>query len=206
MRVFDINSWHYKLIHYVWSEKFFLDTSEIDMKKLMDLDSTKFQELSYRDYPRLEKPKTINFCPYCRAIVGSFISLPFVYLWRLFPHKPRKTRTHTETIKASERRSKQVRTIIAAGMFGFGIWKIIDGDWPWSIFYFFLAAFNYKSPEVLKWIGTQMMKIKWPKRKPKEHKRKSITVSPDFFKKLQKKHEVICPPVFFIDKNPQDMR
>jgi len=203
--VFDINSWHYKLILYVWSVKFFLDTSAIDYKKLMALDSTKLKELSWRDYPRLEKPKTINFCPYCRAIVGSVISLPFVYLWRLFPHKPKKERTHAEIIKRSEKFNKIVRYVFGAGFAGYAAYKIIvDSDYLMGAFYIGLAAFQFKSPEVLKWIIMQTAK-RLPKRKHKDKPRKQRTVSPEFFKKLQKKHEVICPPVYFIDKTPKDL-
>lgn len=198
--IYNTKTWHYKLILYVWGKNFFLDTSEIDMRALMDLDSTKLANLSWKQYPRIVKPRTVNFCPYWRAVIASVITIPLVFLWRLFPHKPKKARTHAEIIKSSERRSKITRYALAAGMAAFGVWKIIDGDWPWSIFYFLIAVFNLKSPEILKWTAKHLSKIYLPKRKLKKYKPKRKTVTPAFFKKLQEKHEIICPPIFFVEK------
>jgi len=86
MIVFDINSWHYKLILYTFGKNFFLDTSELDWKAIKEIDSTKLIDMTWNNYPRIEKPKTVNLCPYCRAVVASTVLLPLVFLWRLFPY------------------------------------------------------------------------------------------------------------------------
>jgi len=209
--VFDINSWHYKIILYVWGEKFFLDTSEIDTKKLMDLDSTKFQELSWKDYPRLEKPRTINFCPYCRAIVGSVISLPFVYLWRKFPHKPHKERTHEEIMKASARRNLIIRLIGGGVNVGFGIQHIIDGNYEMAAIVIGIGIgviFMFRIGKLLKPLTKRIfdwqvrrMEKKLKNKKPKKERKPSLLLE-----SIKAEHDKICPPVFFIDKTPQDMR
>ncbi len=179
----------------------------MDWKAIEQIDSSKYKDMSWKDFPRLEKPRTVNLCPYCRAVVGSVITLPFIFLWRLFPHKKREE-THAQVMARSQRNSKIVRFAVAAGFAGFGTYKIIvEGDFYFGAFYLVLAAFNVKSPEIFKWIAKQSMKIKWPKRQSKVKKQKSKRVTPEFFKKLQEKHDLVCPPVYFVDvKEPEELR
>jgi len=207
MIVFDINSWHYKLILYTFGKNFFLDTSELDWTAIKEIDSTKLIDMSWNDYPRIEKPKTVNLCPYCRGIVGSVVTLPFVFLWRLFPHKPKKQITHAEIMKRSERNSNIVRCVFAGGFASYGVYKIIDGDYFMGLFYFGLAVFNLKSPEILKWVITRLSKIPLPKRKPKVIKNKEPKKPSKILDIISQKHDAICPPIFFVDvKEPEEFR
>ncbi len=201
--VFNKKAWHYKLILYVWSERFFLDTSELDWKAMEGMKGDEIMDMGWQNVPRLSKPKTVNLCPYCRAVVASVATLPLVFLWRLFPHK-KTERTRAEIMKRSERSSKIIRYSVAGGFVAFGVWKIIDGDWEWSIFYFVLAAFNTKSPEIFKWVTTKLNPFldrlfNWQHKRKKESKPKTMKVTPEFFKKLSEKHDAICPPIFFVD-------
>ena len=82
------SSWHYRLIVYVFSSEFFLETDGIDIVAMDAVNMEKDFEIIYK-----KKPRTVNLCPYCRAIVGAVIMFPFVVLYRLFPHK-KKIRTH----------------------------------------------------------------------------------------------------------------
>lgn len=206
MIIFDINSWHYKLILYTFGKNFFLDTSELDWQAIKEIDSTKLIDMSWNDYPRIEKPKTINLCPYCRGIVVSVVMLPFVFLWRLFPHKPKKHRSHAEIMKRSNRNFKIVRGVIAGGFAAFGVWKIIHEDYPMGIFYLGLAAFNLKSDVIMKKVIMWFSKV-IPKRKVKERKVKEPKKPSKILSTISQKHDAICPPIFFVDvKDPEKLR
>ena len=160
MIVFDINSWHYKLILYTFGKNFFLDTSELDWKAIKEIDSTKLMDLTWENYPRIEKPKTVNLCPYCRAVVASTILLPLVFLWRLFPHKKRDE-SRAAMMKRSDRNFKLVRCVVAGGFAAFGVWKIIHEDYGMGIFYIGLAAFNLKSDVVMKKVIMWFANMAW---------------------------------------------
>ena len=120
MLIFDNKAWHYRLILWTFGENFF---TEIDWNETFKA-SEAVSELKY-----VRKPKTVNFCPYCRALVGSVISLPALYLWRKLPHKPKPKRTHAEIMKSLHRRNMII--IGAAGSVNIllGIWKITDGEY-----------------------------------------------------------------------------
>jgi len=200
MIVFDKKAWHYRLILWTFGENFFLDTSELDWKAIREIDSTKLIDMTWENYPRIEKPKTVNLCPYCRAVVASTVLLPLVFLWRLFPHK-KKERSHAEIIKRSERTAKIVRYTIAGGFAAFGVWKIIHEDYGMGVFYLGLAVFNVKSPEILKWVITHLNKIYLRKKKSKVIKVKKPKKPSKILTIISKKHDAICPPVWFIDKD-----
>jgi len=202
--VFNKKAWHYRLILWTFGENFFLDTSELDWKAIKEIDSTKLMDMTWENYPRIEKPKTVNLCPYCRAVVASTVLLPLVFLWRLFPHK-KKERSHAEIMKRSEKTSKIVRYVIAGGFVAYGVYRIIEGDYFMGLFYFGLAVFNVKSPEILKWVITRLSKIPLPKRKPKVIKDKEPKKPSKILTAISQKHDAICPPIFFIDvKAPEE--
>ena len=108
MFVFDTSSWHYNLVLYVFGKTFFsnktVDSNKI-RKKIEALEDKARKEHPNDDHA-IENalrgsylyddeeiytftPKTVNFCPYCRAVLAATLMLPFVYLWRLYPHKPK---------------------------------------------------------------------------------------------------------------------
>ena len=198
MIVFDINSWHYKLILYTFGKNFFLDTSELDWKAIKEIDSTKLIDMTWNNYPRIEKPKTVNLCPYCRAVVASTVLLPLVFLWRLFPHKKRDE-SRAAMMKRSDRNFKLVRCVVAVGFAAFGVWKIIHEDYGMGIFYIGLAAFNIKSDVIMKKVIMWFSKV-IPKRKQKVIKVKEPKKPSKILTTISKKHNAICPPVWFIDK------
>ncbi len=196
MLIFNKKSWHYKLILYSWGENFFLDTSEIDWKKLESIPGDNIKNMSWIEFPKIQKPKTVNLCPYLRALVGSVIALPFVWLYRKIPRKPSKPRTHIEVMKSMERRSIILRYGLAALNFGLGAWRIVDGEWAMAAFNIGVAMFII----YVKRFGLLMFFISkhWPKRK---HKVKTVKPkNPSLLKaKLVAEHDKICPPIFFVD-------
>jgi len=198
---YTTTSWHYKLILWTWGEHFFED-AEIDMKSLYEIDSTKLEKLIWEQYPRTYKPKTVNFCPYCRALVGSVITSPFVYLWRLFPHKQRKDMTRAEIMKASKRRTF-LSLIIAGGInYGLAVKYFVFSEWWAGIPSFVIGTlliFGYWKSEA---IGKFLVNLaaKWPKRKPKVKKVKIPKPKKEhkILAKIASKHDLICPPIFFV--------
>lgn len=185
--VYSTSSWHYRLIVYIFSVEFFLETDGLDYKAMDAVDIEKGFTIIYK-----KKSRTVNLCPYCRAVVGAVIMLPFIMLWRLFPHKE-KIQTHKEIMKRSQRNSRIVICLVAAVMAGFGIWRLSTESYFLAVFYFGFALFNLFSVRIFKWIATRL-----PERQFKEKPIKKQ--SSKFVKTITEKHDLICPPIFFIDK------
>ncbi len=199
MIVFDKKSWHYKLINYTFSEKFFLDTSQIDWR------ATESQEINTKKFKIIykSKPKTVNLCPYCRAVVGSLLTLPFLYIWRLFPHKPKEPETRASMNKRANRNSWLARIIGAAINIGMGSKHIIFDEDPMALLGIgqiivgvFLLTGHWWMPQMIRWIieHTPKRKREYRVEKIKEPRKPS-----ELAKKIHKKHDIICPPIFFVD-------
>ena len=186
--VYSTSSWHYRLIVYIFSAEFFLETDGFDYQAMDSVSMEKHFKIIYK-----KKPRTVNLCPYCRAVVGAVIMLPFIILWRLFPHKE-KIRTHQEIIKRSQRNSRIAQYITASGMAGFGMWNLSTENYFLAVFYFGLAFFNLFSVRIFKWIATRL-----PKKEFKAKPIKKLKVSSKIVKTITEKHDLICPPIFFID-------
>ena len=88
MIVFNTSSWHYKLVLYVFGKNFFTEKDTVDFDRY-----GKDREIIWT-----RKPKVVNFCPYCRGVLAAFWMIPFVFIWRKFPHK-KKELTHDEIMK-----------------------------------------------------------------------------------------------------------
>lgn len=172
------------------------------------------QKLSYGDYPRIEKPRTVNFCPYCRAVVAAVVTLLFVWLWRRFPHKEKKQRSRAEITRDMERRSLIIRSLagginIALGIknivFDDGLGGVIGGLFQIIIGVVLITAHLWGA-NLVRWIIKHSPRFKW-KRKHKPKKIKEPKKPSEFLKKVHEKHELICPPIFFVDiKNPDSLR
>ena len=212
MLVFDNKSWHYRLILYTFGPKFFLDTSKIDWKL------TEEQPVNTPDFKIIYKslPKTVNLCPYCRAVVYSVMIVPFVYVWRLFPHKPSKELTRKQMMKRMKRRSFFIRTSAGAFNIAFGISHIL-GDQEYSIaaiqislgllliliFPMWSKLFKLIAP-ISKVISPFVKSIyaMFPKRKLSEEEALyAKEKNPSLIRaKILAEHDKICPPIYFIDK------
>lgn len=196
---------------WTWGKHFFED-SEIDMKAYMALDSTKMENLSWEEMPKKYTSKTVNFCPYCRALVGATITAPFVYLWRLFPHKKKEPLTREGIKKAARRRTITMLLIVFGINGGLATKNLIYGEFIQAavqigIISFVVVGFKGSAP-----IGKALMKLSdWiaKHRKPKvKVKKVKIPKKPSKLKqKLVEKHNLICPPIFFVDvKDPEKLR
>jgi len=231
MLLYHTNSWHYRLVLYVFTKEFFLDT-RIDHKAMSNqaLDHLKNNsdfknfdhELIYK-----KKTKTINFCPYCRAVVAAIASAPFVYLWRLYPHKPKPKKTHEEVMKNMRRRSKIVKIVfgttnIITGIINIalGIGQGMDhyGVFIFGIFQLVLVAIWFTghlwADKVIKWIVLDRHEIRQKFRMrflklvsaftPKWMKRTKPREPSKIMQKIKSTHDVYCPPIFFVEDINQE--
>jgi hypothetical protein len=201
--VFNKKAWHYKLILYTFGENFFLDTSQIDWQAMESNYNPHTKEDDFK-FIYKSTPKTVNFCPYCRAIVGSALTLPFLYIWRLFPHKPKGPETRASMLKRANRNSWGARIFGAGINFAFAIWRLTGEADALSFgiaivqiaIGVMLLSGHLWLPQVVRWIiehtPTRTRKVKT--KKIKEPRKPS-----QLAKKLHDKHDIICPPIFFVD-------
>ncbi len=136
---FNDNSWHYKLVLYVFGKNFFIEKDGLDfdaMNKMYDSKiPTEYYKMIYKT-----KPKVVNFCPYCRGILWSALSLPFVYVWRIFfPHDPTKERTHAETMRRMKIRGMLARSIGGGIQFPFALGNYLKGNYEIAIIQVFIG-------------------------------------------------------------------
>lgn len=153
-----------------------------------------------------KKSKTVNFCPYCRAVLAAILMLPFVYLWRLYPHKPKPKKTHAQIMKGIRQKGWIARIIGCGINVAFGIKNIISFESDFTILVGLiqigigvaLLSGHLWAPQIIRWIIEHS-----PKRQHKLKAKKVIKENnpSEFVKKLHQKHEIICPPIFFIEEN-----
>ncbi len=224
---FNNDSWHYRLVLYVFGKNFFIEKDGIDfaaMEKQFGPNlPTDYHNMIYKI-----KPKVVNFCPYCRGVLWSALSLPFVYVWRIFfPYDPTKEKTHAEIMRRMKIRGILIRSIGGSIQFPFGIMNYLHGNYEAAIINFaigfliiatFLFLPGHKRTQKI--LGTPFMWIwllikpivnfigKYFKRKEEEKIQIKPTKNPSIVVTyLQSKHHALCPPVCFIDKyDREDLR
>lgn len=156
-----------------------------------------------------KKPKTVNFCPYCRAVVAAIACLPFVYLWRLYPHKPKPKKSHEEIMKGISRRGWIARIIGAGINIGLGIKNILygmeDGMYISGVIQIIigvcLLTAHLWAPQMIRWII--LHSPKW-ERKHKPVKIKKPREPSKLAQKIKSKHDIYCPPIFFVENMDQE--
>lgn len=231
---FNDNSWHYRLVLYIFGKNFFIEKDGLDfdaMDKMYDSKiPTEYYKMIYKT-----KPKVVNFCPYCRGVLWSALSLPFVYVWRIFfPHDPTKVRTHAETMKRMKIRGMLIRSIGGGIQFPFALGNYLAGNYEGAIInlafgvgiiatFMFLPGnkrignfFNFPTSKKIGKILVTPFKYLWRLIDPIinhivkyfEEKDKNKTINaknPNIvLTYLQSTHHALCPPVCFIDKTDQD--
>jgi len=149
-------------------------------------------------------PRTVNLCPYCRAIVGAVTTLPFLYVYRLFPHTKNKKPMTIEQIRKNSRRRTWISIGFASSInFAFGLMSLVRGG-DGSLIIGPIQCGVGAAILTAVWWGPAFFKVYLrltkliPKRAPKPPKQKVHTPS-KFKMKISKKHEAICPPIFFVD-------
>jgi len=147
MFVFNTNSWHYRLVLYVFGKSFFfdeiLDHEKITKARTKIFDKTRKEfpnnddaiEKAYQDfnmqlfhnddYLSYTRKKIVNFCPYCRAVVTSLILFPFTTLYKLIPKRKSKRQSLEESKKRLDRNSKIARGICGGVNIGLGLKSLL---------------------------------------------------------------------------------
>jgi len=165
--VYGTRSWHYRLVLYVYGEEFFtiryfdhscIKTDE-DLQKMFE-SPNEFQKT---------KPKHVNFCPYCRAVVVSIVLLPFAAILKRIPKKTRKDMTLEELKKSREKRMRMLFGILASYHFVMGFINIIvmkDSFW-WGFIQIVFGIMFLFFPEVSKIIKKSVLHLISLYNKPK---------------------------------------
>jgi len=157
-----------------------------------------------------KKSRTVNLCPYCRAVLAAILMLPFVYLWRLFPHKPKPKKTHTQIMKSLRYKGLIARGIGCGVNVALGINNIISADNDTTLFTgifqiglgIVLVTGHLWAIQIIRWLIEHSPKINFKlKSRKKETKPKKQFM---FVKKLHEKHDVICPPIFFVEEHKSE--
>lgn len=228
------DSWHYRLVLYVFGKNFFIEKDGLDfdaMNKMYDSKiPTEYHKMIYKT-----KPKVVNFCPYCRGVLWSALSLPFVYIWRIFfPHDPSKERTHAETMKRMKIRGMVIRSIGGSIQFPLALWNYLSGEYliaTLNVFFGFLiiASFVFLpgNKRITKFLGSPInkqirkilvipFKYLWMLIDPiidhivkyfeeKDRNKAIKEKNPNIIVTyLKSTHHAMCPPVCFIDKSDQE--
>lgn len=179
-----------------------METTGIDLEAMESQYNSQTKREEF-EFIYKKKAKTINFCPYCRAIVAALACLPFVYLWRLYPHKPKPKKTHEQVMK-SVRLKGWIARIIGCGInVALGIKNIIfgmdDGMYISGIIQIILGAGLLTAhlwvPQIVRWII--LHSPKW-ERKQKLQKVKKPREPSKLEQKIKSKHDIYCPPIFFV--------
>lgn len=130
MLQYDINSWHYRLVLYVYGEEFF-SAKYIDHSMLKTDEDIERMFKSPEEFSKT-RPKHVNFCPYCRAVVVSIVLLPGAAILKRIPTKKRKEMTLEELKKNREKRMRILFGILATYHFIVGFTNIVvleDSFW-----------------------------------------------------------------------------
>ena len=186
MYLFNTSSLHFRLVHYVFGDSLFIE------KKIDFDESIKSHEIIYK-----KKPKIVNLCPYCRAVVLSILLLPIAYIYKKFPKKHKEPKPFD--IKKSQRNIKIIKLIAITVLSLFGVHQVMVGNYYLAAFHFGIASFQLWG----QYFFTYVVKLQ-KKRAKKKTKiiQTEKTKTPGLFKVyLEAQHDKICPSIAFIDEN-----
>ncbi len=219
MFVFDTSSWHYNLVLYVFGKTFFFNKT-VDSKKIIKKIES-LEEKARKEHPNDDhaienvlrsnylyddeeiyaySPKSINFCPYCRAVLWSVLLFPFAAILKLIPKRKKKP----FDIKKSKRNTKILKVSVIVIFAIWGTSNLIQGN-------YFMAAFQYGTASFQLW-GKYLFDYLAKRAAKREDKKTNVTISttsknPSLFSAyLKTHHHKICPPVTFVDKNDTEIR
>lgn len=221
MIVFNMSSWHFNIVLYVFGKSFFFQ-EYVDSKKIV-IKMKKIEEKIRRVYPNDDNAieiahkaffktmfdddellsytlKRINFCPYCRALVMSVFLFPFAVLKNLIPRREKKP----FDIKKSRRNTKIIKAVVIAIFAVWGTINILYGNFWVGIFQYVAASFQWWGKYVFDYILKRSLKKEEKKEKdntPKLPKNPSLLTA-----YLKSNHDKVCPPVTFVDENDTEVR
>ena len=186
MFFFNTNSWHYKLVNYVFGDSLFVEKKfDVDATvKIFDKEETEFHtKWGHLDSVKLKEkydlfketrtqmiyksiPKTVNLCPYLRAVVAAVTLFPFAIIAKRIPKREKKP----FDIEKSRRNTKIIR-IIAITIFAvWGTYHLLHGDYLMAAFQYSVASFHWWGKYLFEYIAERAAK--------KEEKQEDLPVLP----------------------------
>lgn len=176
---------------YVFGKSFFIEKDKVDWGETE----------KNRDIVWISKPKIVNLCPYCRAVVCGIFLMPAVWINKKIPRKKKEKKPFD--FKKSQRNLKIMRIVACGGFCVLGIYYLLEGQYYLATLNFGIGSFQLWSKPIFSLI------IKWQQKR--ESKKPSITIckekNPSLLKiYLESKHSTICPAIAFIDPNDTEIR
>ena len=218
MFVFNIKSWHYKLVNYVFGDSLFVEKefdmdatikivaeeetrfyskwrnlSSDELKKQYDLFKQKRTKLIYKSIP-----KVVNLCPYMRAVIAAVTLFPFAIIAKRIP----KRKERPFDIKKS-RRNMKIAKIVVIGVFAvWGTINLLQGDYWIAAFQYGAASFQWWGKYLFEYIAKRAAK-----REKKKEDTPKLSRNPSLISTyLHSHHSKICPPIAFVDDNDTEVR
>jgi len=218
MFLFNTNSWHFKLVNYVFGDSLFVE-KKLDMdatiKKISE-EETKFHnkwrnahtDEIKKQYDLLKQkrtsmiyksiPKVVNLCPYLRALVAAFTLFPFAIIAKRIP----KRKERPFDIKKSRRNTKIIKLVVIGIFAVWGTINLLDGNFGMAAFQYGAASFQWWGKYLFEYIAKRAAK-----REKKKDYTPKLSKNPSLLSTyLHSHHSKICPPIAFVNDNDTEVR
>ena len=165
------------------------------LKKQYDLFKVKRTKLIYKSIP-----KTVNLCPYLRAVVAATILFPFAVIAKLIPKRKEKP----FDIKKSRRNTKIIKAVVIVIFAVWGSINLLQGNYAIAIFQYAAGSFQWWGKYLFEYLSERVEKREAKKEKddtPELPKNPSL-----FLAYLKSNHSKVCPPIAFVNENDTEVR
>lgn len=218
MYVFNTNSWHFKLVMYVFGDSFF-NTQELDLDatiKKIEFRPAKRLDWNNKEDNKLVKvegepdsfvyksiPKIVNLCPYCRAVVAAIPLVPFAFVAKRIPRREKKP----FDIKKSRRNTKIIKIVAIVIFAVWGTINLLQGNYAMAIFQYSVASFHWWNKYLFEYLIKRAAKRAEKKLKDRKPEEEDTQKNPSLLLAyLKSNHSKVCPPIAFVDKNDTEIR
>jgi len=218
--IFNFNSWHYKLVSYVFGDSLFVE-KEFDInatRKIIEKEETEFynkwrhvssdevkkqyelfkQERSQMIYKSI--PKVVNLCPYMRALVAAAALFPFAMVAKRIPKRKQKP----FDIKKSKRNTNIIRIAAIVIFVVWGTVNLLQGNYVMAAFQYGVASFHWWGKHLFEYLAKRA--VKREEKKDEEETIKPLKNPSLFLTYLKSNHNKVCPPIAFVDENDTKVR
>lgn len=172
-----------------------LDSDELKIK--YDLFKEKRSQMIYKSIP-----KTVNLCPYLRALVSAVILFPFAIIAKRIPKRKEKP----FDIKKSRRNTKIIKIGLVVFFAVWGTINLLQGNYGIAIFHYAAGSFQWWGKYFFEYI-TKWAEKREAKKDKKEDDTPKVQKNPSLFLTyLKSNHNKVCPPIAFVDSNDTEVR
>ncbi len=172
-----------------------LDSDELKIK--YDLFKEKRSQMIYKSIP-----KTVNLCPYLRALVSAVILFPFAIIAKRIPKRKEKP----FDIKKSRRNTKIIKIGLVVFFAVWGTINLLQGNYGVAIFQYVAGSFQWWGKYLFEYI-TKWAEKREAKKDKKDDDPPVLPKNPSLFLAyLKSNHNKVCPPIAFVDSNDTEVR